>query len=129
MFWAIREGITYHLRLCWEHIQEANPGCSSNLIVATGGGSNSRLWWQIIADVFNLPVYRLKELETSTLGLACLTSVAVGMHGSFEEASSKVENPMIDVIQPDPSNTARYTEMFELYKRLETSLEPFFQQS
>jgi len=95
--------------------------------VATGGGSNSRLWRQIIADVFNLPVYRLKELETSTLGLACLTSVSIGMHGSFEEAASKVENPMIDLIQPDPGNAARYTEMFQMYKRLETSLEPFFQ--
>ena len=127
MFRAIREGITYHLRLCWERIQAANLGSSSNLIVATGGGSNSRLWRQIIADVFNLPVYRLKELETSTLGLACLTSVSIGMHGSFEEAASKVENPMIDLIQPDPGNAARYTEMFQMYKRLETSLEPFFQ--
>lgn len=127
MFRAIREGITYHLRLCWEHIQETNPGSSSNLIVATGGGAKSRLWRQIIADVFNLPVSRLKELETSTLGLACLTSVGIGMHEGFEEAASRVENPMIDVVHPDPSNTMRYAETFKQYKRLEINLEPFFQ--
>lgn len=127
VFRAIREGITYHLRLGWEHIQAANPGSTSNLIVATGGGAKSKLWRQIIADTFNLPVYRLKELETSTLGLACLISVGIGMHKNFEEAASKVENPTIEKIQPDPSNIARYAEMFEQYKRLEINLEPFFQ--
>jgi xylulokinase len=127
MFRAVREGIAYHLRLCWEHIQAANPGSKSNLIVTSGGGANSRLWRQIIADTFNLPVYRLKELETSTLGLACLTASGLGMYKNFEEAASKVKNPLIEQIQPNPNNIMRYTEMFELYKRLEMSLEHFFQ--
>lgn len=126
MFRAIREGITYHLRLCWEHIQAANPGIASDLIIATGGGAKSRLWRRIIADTFNLPVCSLKELETSTLGLACLISVGIGKYESFEEAASNVDNPMIDLIQPNRDNVARYSEMFELYKRLETELEPFF---
>jgi len=126
MFRAIREGITYHLRLGWEHIQAANPGSTSDFIVATGGGSKSKLWRQIIADTFNLPVYRLKELETSTLGLACLTSASIGIHQSFEEAAAKVENPMIDKILPDSSNIARYNELFERYKQLELNTEPFF---
>ena len=127
MFRAIREGITYHLKLCWEHIQKANPGSSSNLIVTSGGGAKSRLWRQIIADVFNFPVGRLTELETSTLGLACLTSMAIGKHKSFEEASEKVKNQIIEITQPNPDNHARYTEMFKIYEQLEISLEPFFQ--
>ena len=127
MFRAIREGIAYHLRLCWENIQAINPGSSSNLIITTGGGAKSKLWRHIIADIFNVPVCRLKELETSTLGLACLTSVSVGLYKSFEEADSKVENPMIGMVQPNPDNIARYTEMFEQYKRLEINLEPYFQ--
>lgn len=127
IFRAIREGITYHLKLCWEHIKKANPGSSSDLIITSGGGAKSKLWRQIISDVFNLPVGRLTELETSTLGLACLTSVAVGKHKSFEEAASIVKNPIIDITQPNPDNHARYIEMFNLYERLETSLEPFFQ--
>jgi len=61
MFRAIREGIAYHLRLCWENIQAANPECKSNLIIATGGGAKSRLWRQIISDIFNLPVCRLRN--------------------------------------------------------------------
>lgn len=127
MFRAIREGIAYHLRLCWEHIQAANPGSKSNRIVVTGGGANSRLWRQIIADNFNIPVYRLKELETSTLGMACLIAVGTGKYTDFDEAASKVENPVIELIQPDPGNFARYAEMYDLYKRLELGLEPFFQ--
>jgi len=49
------------------------------------------------------------------------------MHKSFEEAAAKVENPMIDMTQPNPDNIARYTQMFEQYKRLEINLEPYFQ--
>ena len=126
IFRAIREGIAYHLKLCWEHIKKSNPGSSSNLVVVSGGGAKSNLWRQIIADVFNLPVGRLKELETSTLGLACLTSVSIGLYDSFEEASAKVENPIIDIVYPNKENHVKYSEMFKIYERLETSLEPFF---
>lgn len=126
MFRAVREGISYHLKLCWEHIQAKNPGISSNLIVVTGGGAKSKLWRKILADTFNLPVCRLKELETSTLGLACILSVSTGRYNSFEEAASKVDNTILDKISPNPSNIARYSEMFELYKELEMKLEPLF---
>jgi xylulokinase len=128
MFRAIREGVTYHLRLCWEQIQAANPGSMANLIVATGGGAKSRLWRQILADTFNLPVCRLKELETSTLGLACLIAVGIGKYSDLREAISHVKNPKIEQIQPIPSNSPLYNAMFEKYKQLELGLEPFFQQ-
>ena len=123
---AILEGITYHLRLCWEHIQQANAGCTSDLIITSGGGAKSGVWRQIIADVFNIPVGRFSELETSTLGLACLTSVAVGKHQSFEEAASTVENSIIEITNPNPENHTRYQHMFNIYEKLETSLEPLF---
>ena len=89
--------------------------------------AKSRLWRQIIADNFNIPVSRLRELETSTLGMACLTAVGIGKYKDFNEAASHVENPVLEEIQPNPKNYARYTEMFKLYKRLELGLEPFFQ--
>jgi xylulokinase len=126
MFRAVLEGVAYHLRLCWEHVLAINPGGTSNLIVATGGGAKSRLWRQIIADVFSIPVCRLKELETSTLGLACLIAVGTGMYKDFHEAISKVDNPTVDEVQPNPLNRALYMEMFEKYKQLELSLEPLF---
>lgn len=126
IFRAIREGITYHLKLCWEHIQKANLGCKSDLIVTTGGGAKSALWRQIIADVFNLPVCRLTELETSTLGLACLISVGIGINESFEKAAEKVHNTITEKTSPNLDNIETYSDMYNLYKKLETSLEPFF---
>jgi xylulokinase len=129
MFRAIREGVTYHLRLCWDQIKAANPGSMANLIVATGGGAKSRLWRQILADTFNLPVYRLKELETSTLGLACLIAVGTGKYSDLREAISHVKNPKIEHVQPISDNLTLYTKMFEKYRQLELGLEPFFQSS
>jgi xylulokinase len=129
IFRAIREGITYHLKLCWEHIQDQNPGSSSDLIVTTGGGSKSRLWRQIIADIFNLPVCRLEELETSTLGLACLISVALGKYDNFKEASNKVKNKKIDKTTPDKRKHKKYSKIYDIYKELEIGLEPLFETS
>jgi xylulokinase len=126
IFRAIREGVAYHLRLCWEQIQSVNNHSKANLIVATGGGAKSRLWRQILADIFNLPVYRLKELETSTLGLACLTSVGTGQYSNLQEAISHVKNPKIEPLLPIPSNLSLYSSMFEKYKQLERILEPVF---
>jgi xylulokinase len=128
IFRAIREGVAYHLRLCWEQIQANNLGSEANLIVATGGGAKSRLWRQILADTFNLPVYRLQELETSTLGLACLIAVGIGKYSTLQEAISHVTNPKTEPLQPISENLAQYTAMFEKYKQLELGLEPYFQQ-
>jgi xylulokinase len=123
---AILEGIAYHLRLCWENIQKANNAKDSSLIVTSGGGAKSKIWRQILADVFNTRVGRLNELETSTLGLACLTSVALGRHKRFEDVASQVKNTVIDVIEPIPENHAVYSRYYEDYKDLELSLESFF---
>jgi len=48
------------------------------------------------------------------------------MFKDFDEAVSEAENPKIEKVQSNPSNIARYDEMFDVYKQLEMDLESFY---
>ncbi|MCK5626073.1 hypothetical protein KAI11_04385, partial [Candidatus Bathyarchaeota archaeon] len=126
IFRAIREGAAYHLYLCWEMIQSLNPGIVANRIITSGGGGQSRFWRQIIADVFNLPVWVPKELETGSLAVSCLISVSAGIYRDFTEAMKHINNPLTDVVEPIEKNRIQYRKMFSLYKKLEEDLKDLF---
>jgi xylulokinase len=122
IFRAIREGSVYHLFLCWERIQSLNPGVIAKRIVVSGGGAQSRFQRQIIADVFGLPVWVPKELETGSLAVSCLISVSANIHRDFTEAIEHIDNPLRDVVEPIDGNRDKYHKMYDLYKRLEEDL-------
>jgi len=126
IFRAIREGAVYHLYLCWERIQSLNPGIVANRIITSGGGGQSRFWRQIIADVFSLPVWVPKELETGSLAVSCLISVSAGIYRDFTDAIKHINNPLIDIVEPIEENRVKYQKMFGLYKRLEENLKNLF---
>jgi len=89
-----------------------------NLII-TGGGSNSSLFMQIFADVFNLPVVRNTVNGAAGLGSAICAAVAAGIYGSFEEA---VENMVHvkDTFVPNPETVALYEKMLPVYQSITT---------
>ena len=129
VFRAILEGVAYHLYLCWERIQKLNPRIEANRIIATGGGSKSRLWRQIIADLFKLPVYVPKENETGSLAVASLIRVSLGMNTTFEEAIRQIDNSLLDAIEPTPGLTSQYRQIYGRYVQLGEMLKPLFTKS
>lgn len=84
-------------------------------LIITGGGSNSDLFMQIFADVFNLPVVRNEVNGAAGLGSAICAAVATGVYGSFEEA---VENMVRvkDEFTPNPVNTELYDKLRVVYQ-------------
>ncbi|MEM2094077.1 MAG: FGGY family carbohydrate kinase, partial [Candidatus Bathyarchaeia archaeon] len=123
---AVLEGAVYHLLLCWERIRSLNPGIVAKRIVASGGGAKSRVWRQIIADAFDLPVYLPSETETGNLAVACLISVAKGFSKTFDDAVLQIKNPLQDPVEPNKANWLEYQKMFALYKKLESGLKEMF---
>ena len=81
------------------------------------GGAKSENWIQLKADLLGIPVERVKNLQTSSVGVACICAVAKGIYGSYKEA---VEH-MVQVehtFEPNPQMTERYQERyFEVYKK------------
>ena len=70
---AALEGVTLALLAGFRSMQAAGMGEAKDLCLV-GGGSNNRLWRQIIADAFQLPVRQV--LHTFTLSLYICTSVS-----------------------------------------------------
>ncbi len=83
-------------------------------LIITGGGSNSDLFMQIFADVFNMPVVRNEVNGAAGMGSAICAAVAAGVYGSFEEA---VENMVRfkDTFVPNPENVELYEKLVPIY--------------
>lgn len=65
---ATVEGVTYGLRFGLDELRRL--GCDGSEIVLTGGGANSAVWCQIVADVCGMPVTRLELDQGASFGAA-----------------------------------------------------------
>ncbi len=83
-------------------------------LIITGGGSNSDLFMQIFADVFNLPVVRNEVNGAAGMGAAICGAVAAGIYGSFEEAVEKMVRYK-DTFEPQSEQVAFYQKMLPIY--------------
>jgi sugar (pentulose or hexulose) kinase len=90
-----------------------------------GGGARSDLWLQIKADVIGLPLIRMEEEETSTLGAAMLASVQCGDHADLASAAAAMVR-LGRRFEPDRKNAAVYAKSFALYNELYEALAPVF---
>ncbi|MEU6551662.1 FGGY-family carbohydrate kinase [Streptomyces sp. NPDC046915] len=81
-------------------------------VVAVGGGTQGALWTQIVSDITGRP----QELRTTTIGAsyggALLAAQIVG------DASIDDWNPVRETVTPRTEHTARYDELYALYRRL-----------
>jgi xylulokinase len=83
----------------------------SDEMVIVGGGSKSKLWRQIFADVFNMNIVKTNIGEDAgSLGAAAIAAIGCGLWKDF----SKVDqiHKIQSIAEPDP-------ERHEDYKRLE----------
>jgi len=92
-------------------------GMKVNLpIVMHEGGAKSRLWRQIITDVFNTPTVLTRSRTGAPFGDAVLAGVATGLFKDYSMCKEWAE--YVDWMDPIPENHKRYMEYFELYKNL-----------
>ena len=109
---AVMEGVTFSLYEAFLVLLEA--GIQPERIIISGGGARSRLWQQIVADVFGLPVMRLRVNEASALGAALLAGASSG-HLEMVEAShlwAIYDHPF----EPNYSDRAHYLELLEIFQ-------------
>ena len=121
---AILEGIAYEQRLMTDG---AESGLEKPVehVIALGGGSNSSLWCQMLADIMQRPVSVAQETESTCLGSGMLAAAACGIHGSIKEAAEAMSGVGARY-EPDEERTGKYEELYEVYKELYPSLRPLF---
>ena len=91
-------------------------GADIRRIVAVGGGTQGRLWLQIVSDATGL----VQEVPATTIGAsygaAFLAASAVGADGH----APRIEqwNPVAERIEPDPDARTAYDALYDRYLRL-----------
>jgi xylulokinase len=84
--------------------------------VVAGGGVN-RLWQQIIADVFDMPVTLGATEHASARGAALLGAIAAGMVPSSAQGTLPLPADT-RVMEPDPARVRLYAELAGPYREL-----------
>jgi xylulokinase len=84
-------------------------------IVAVGGGTQGRLWTQIVSDITG----QAQVIPTQTVGASYGAALLAAQ--SVTDASIEAWNPIKEIREPRPELAARYNELYGLYRELYTS--------
>jgi len=122
---SVMEGVTFSLKQVYELITSMDGNLAVKEIRVSGGGSNSILWRQIIADIYQLPVKTVSgHKEGGAYGAVLVAGTGCGIWATLEEATSllKVETEIL----PDFKNKNNYDELFSIYKQAYPVLKSLF---
>ncbi|TFG54697.1 MAG: hypothetical protein E4H35_06970, partial [Candidatus Aminicenantes bacterium] len=96
----------------------------------TGGGAKSRLWLQVVADIFGTPVVTLREAEAAAYGAALQSAwnwrLAKGEKMGIAEIAAKWVAKDKLAARPDPRNKALYADLQDRFNALWKRLTPEF---
>jgi xylulokinase len=125
MMRAVMEGVTFSLRNCLDVFREM--GVEFDEMMATGGGGRSKVWRQMLADVYGCGVSTVSATEGPALGAAILAGVGAGIYGSVQEGCDAVIGKNA-VQQPIAENSSRYEKFYRIYLELYPRLKESFRE-
>ena len=117
MLEAIACGYRHHLDVLTDMSQPINR------LVVSDGGSRSRVWMQIVADVTGRPLQLLRSPVGSAAGAAWVALVGAGLIDWSDIAAGA---DISDTISPDPDAVALCDRVYADYRALYGALAPFF---
>ena len=119
---AVLEGVAFNLLTSIHAFRDS--GASIDRIDAVGGGAQSDVWLQILADAWGVPVRRRTIVEeANSLGAAVTGAVGLGLAGfSAARALSEVTAEFA----PDAGRHASYSERHARFADAYTALAPWF---
>ena len=110
---AVLEGISFELALALK--EYINLGMKSKNIRITGGGSKSKFWRQMLADVFGIDTILTSiDQEAAAFGAAAIGAVGTGIWKDFSIVDEIVKQ--VDVSKPDKQNVRVYKEILHKFK-------------
>jgi xylulokinase len=126
---AAMEGVTLGMNYGLRRLAEL--GVKPTQIRATGGGAKSKVWRQIMADIFNTEVVTLKVSEGAAYGAALQAlwcwRLSQGEKVSISEITDRfVELNRAEAAEPEPRNARTYSELQGLQDELSLALRDAF---
>ncbi|MBB6448556.1 gluconokinase [Geomicrobium halophilum] len=120
---AALEGVTYNIYSVLLALQELIG--VPQAVYASGGFSRSSSWKQIVADVFDQPLYFPTSYESSTFGAAVLAMYA--LEDIQDLHHFKNQQLIEEKIEPNTENVKTYQELMSVYLDLSRSLAPHYE--
>jgi len=109
---AVYEGVAFATLDCYRHMP-IDPA----IIYLAGGGSNSPVWCQIIADCVGKPTGVAVGSQFGAKGAAMNVGVATGFYRTLKEAVAQAVK-MGRLYQPVPSKVELYRQLYPIYKEM-----------
>jgi len=111
---GILDGICYETRLNIETMKQA--GISIERLRAVGGGSKSKRWMQLKADITGIPVEVMRAGEAGCLGAAILAGLGAGVYKNVEELTDLAR--VGGTFEPRDRYRSSYEEHYHKYREL-----------
>jgi len=121
---AVLEGVAFELRVSQDRVEQAT-GDTVEEFVAMGGGSQSPLWCQIIADVLRRTVVLSSQRETTCLGAGMLAAFGAGLFPSIRAAAEAMSATNLRY-EPNPKAADAYEALYQRYAAIYPTFRSFF---
>lgn len=117
---AVLEGVTFSLKQTLLMFQLPK----SRTITLIGGGSKSKTWCQMMADIMNHPTrVPLNNEYLPSLGIASTAFIALGWTASYEDfIQQHIRTLPNTVYEPIPENVDIYEQKFQTFRKLYPAL-------
>ncbi len=120
---AIMEGVVFALKDSLEEFKKL--GIKPSYIIASGGGAKSKLWRQIQADIFNLPIFTANTEEASAYGASLIKAVGAGVFSTVGQACKKWIRKENEIV-PNSKDVEVYEKAYQIYHNLYPKLKDDF---
>ena len=111
-------GFMHHLEILKENKIKINN------IIASDGGSKSKIWMQITSNVIQKPIKIFKNVEGSYLGAAFVSAKTTGLYKSWRDINKLTGN--FTIVKPQIKFKTHYQKKYKLYRGLYENLKDFF---
>lgn len=118
---SLLEGIALTMKNNYDAMNE-ELGKTPEKLIVSGGGSNSDLYMQIIADMYGVKAVRNEVNGAASLGAAICAAVATGLYKDFDEAVNHMIKQK-DEFYPNMDNHKAYLKINEAYRDLPKMME------
>ena len=120
LYRAVLEGVVYAYR----HALDALAPTLKNAITLTGGGTRSKLWCQLFADIIQQPVAIQAEPEhVGVRGAILAAQVASGERASF---AAEDFSPIEVVLSPDTTHAQHFDRQYHIFRDAYPALKAIF---
>ncbi len=122
---AVMEGVAFGLRDSFELMKQAGLAQVSE-VRASGGGTKSGVWRQILADVLQAEITSVNTAEGAAFGAAVLAAVGGGVYPDVPTACAELVQ-VTGTTSPG-ENVAQYDRAYAIYRSLYPTLKSTFEQ-